>query len=104
MATPNEATVEAVIVTQPHTTSFGTAALVLGILGTLLCIIPYVGLPFSIAAVVLSRRQKTRDREAGEAVLTKTAAASIMGILGIVLSVMVGLVLVFLGWATASWA
>ena len=54
--------------------------------------------------MVLSRRQKTRDREAGEAVLTKTAAASIMGILGIVLSVMVGLVLVFLGWATASWA
>ncbi len=104
MTTPNEATAEAVIVTQPHTTSFGTAALVLGILGTLLCIVPYVGLPFSIAAVVLSRRQKTRDREAGEAVLTKTAAASIMGILGIVLSVMVGLVLVFLGWATASWA
>jgi VIT1/CCC1 family predicted Fe2+/Mn2+ transporter len=52
-----EATVEAVIVTQPHTTAFGTAALVLGILGSLLFIVPFVGLPLSIAAVVLSSRQ-----------------------------------------------
>jgi hypothetical protein len=104
MTTPNEATGEAVLVTQPHTTSFSTAALVLGILGTLLCIIPFVGLPLSIGAVVLSSRQKTRDRGAGEAILTKTTAGTIMGIIGIVLSVIVGLVLVFLGWATASWA
>ena len=104
MTTPNAAAAEAVIVTQPHATSFGTASLVLGILGTLLFIVPYVGLPLAIAAVVLSSRQKTRDREAGEAILMKTTAGTILGIIGIVLSIIVGLVLVFLGWATASWA
>ena len=71
---------------QRHSTALGTASMVLGIIGTLIFLAPYFGLPLSITAVVMSSIQRTRDRRAGEVVLGRTTTGTIMGIIGIVVN------------------
>ena len=92
MTTPVEVDAEPVALPQPHSHARGTAALVLGILGLLSVILPYLGLPLAIAAVVLSTFQKTRDRQANEVAHRQTNAGRVLGIIGIVLN---GLVIAF---------
>ena len=82
MTTPGELVAEPVASIPPHSHARRTAALVLSILGILSVIAPYLGLPLSIAAVVLSSQQKARDRQAGEVGLTRTTAGRVTGLVG----------------------
>jgi type IV secretory pathway TrbD component len=79
---------------QPHNTASGTASMVLGIIGTLLFIAPYFGLPISILAVVLASKQRTCDRKAGEVVLGRTSAGTTLGVLGIVVNSVTSLLVI----------
>lgn len=84
-----EATQERTIggtIPQRHSTALGTTSMVLGIIGTLIFLAPYFGLPLSITAVVMASIQRTRDRRAGEVVLGRTTTGTIMGIIGIVVN------------------
>ncbi|GEM_PF-6702650 len=93
MTTPAELVAEPIVPQPPHSQARGTAGLVLSILGILSVIAPYLGLPLSIAAVVLSSQQKVSDRQAGEVGLSRTTVGRVTGIVGIVLNGIMGAVL-----------
>jgi hypothetical protein len=67
-----------------HSTAYGTASMVLGIISSVFFFFPLFGCPLAILALVMSNMQRTRDRQAGEITLRRTKAGRALGIIGIV--------------------
>lgn len=72
----------------------GVAPLVLGIISLLTCFWCIIGLPVSIVGLVLGVKERA---EAGGV----ATAGMVLSIIGLVLSVLIGLLLVFVGWTAA---
>ncbi len=68
---------------------FGIASLVVGILSIVLFIMPYIALPLGILAIVFYAMQKKRG------ITGNATTGLILGIIGLAISVIMGLILLF---------
>jgi uncharacterized membrane protein YbaN (DUF454 family) len=66
--------------------AYGTASLVLSIIGLVLFLMPYIAIFLSILAVIFYGVQKRKDNEANVSTKGSTTAGLVMGIIGIVLN------------------
>lgn len=81
---------------EKKTKSWGVASLVTSILGLLLFLAPYIGLPLAIFAVVAANKQKKIEQDG------MGQAGNVMGIIGIVINaIMLFIVLIVLMFTAA---
>ena len=75
--------VTAMTTPKSHSTAYGTSSMVLGIISLVFFFFPLFTLPLAILALVMSRIQRKRDYQAGEATLGRTKAGFVLGIIGL---------------------